>query len=80
MWNRVAAAPLVVRQGNFTMTVPALIIVSLLALVAFPFFAQISGGSSAANRTNRSIGVHGQKDSGQKDSATSSQNPPSQES
>jgi hypothetical protein len=56
------------------MTVPALIIASLLALIAFPFFAQMSSGPSTTNRANRSITIHGQKDGG-----TSSQSKPTQE-
>jgi hypothetical protein len=43
------------------MTVPALILGSLLALVALPVFAQITGGSDSANR---SAGVHGPIDAG----------------
>jgi hypothetical protein len=57
------------------MTVPALIIASLLALIAFPFFAQMSSGSSTTNRANRSITVHGQKDGG-----SPSQGKPTQDS
>jgi hypothetical protein len=42
------------------MTLPALIIASLLALVALPVFSQITGGS---NGPTRPTGIHGSKDS-----------------
>jgi hypothetical protein len=41
------------------MTVPALILFSLLALVALPVVSQISGSAPT-----RSSGIHGSKDSG----------------
>jgi hypothetical protein len=43
------------------MTLPALILASLLALVALPVVSQITGGSSGATRPT---GIHGSKDSG----------------
>jgi hypothetical protein len=43
------------------MTLPALIIASLLALVALPVVSQITGGSSGPTRPT---GIHGSKDSG----------------
>jgi len=41
------------------MTLPALIIASLLALVALPVFSQITGGP---NGPARPTGIHGSKD------------------
>jgi len=43
------------------MTVPALILASLLALIALPVVSQITGGS---NNSTRSPGIHGSKDTG----------------
>lgn len=43
------------------MTVPALILFSLLALVALPVVSQFTGGSNGAAR---SAGIHGIKDGG----------------
>ncbi len=43
------------------MTVPALILASLLALVALPVVSQITSGSANLPRPN---GIHGPKDAG----------------
>jgi hypothetical protein len=43
------------------MTVPVLIVASLLALVALPVVSQITSGSASQPRPN---GIHGSKDSG----------------
>jgi hypothetical protein len=43
------------------MTVPALILASLLALVALPVVSQITSGSANQPRPN---GIHGPKDAG----------------
>jgi hypothetical protein len=48
------------------MTLPALIIASLLALVALPVVSQITGGASGPTRPT---GIHGSKDSGTRPSA-----------
>ena len=43
------------------MTLPALILASLLALVALPLVSQITGGSANQPRPS---GIHGSKDTG----------------
>ena len=49
------------------MTLPALILASLLALVALPVVSQITGGSSGPTRPT---GIHGAKDSATRPTAT----------
>lgn len=49
------------------MTLPALILASLLALVALPLFSQITGGSSGSTRPT---GIHGPKDSSTRPTAS----------
>ena len=49
------------------MTLPALILASLLALVALPLVSQITGGSSGSTRPT---GIHGPKDSSTRPTAS----------
>ena len=48
------------------MTLPALILASLLALIAMPVVSQITGGLSGSTRPT---GIHGSKDSAARPSA-----------
>ena len=61
MGTKAGAAQLGDTYGKYVMTLPALILVSLLALIALPVVSQITGGSSGATDPT---GIHGSKDSG----------------